>query len=528
VLTVDDAPPLDFKRDRWQRPLIVPKGGGKAKPYTRSSSAAKTVEDHWNLEMWARRGVAYGMAHDSSLVARVLAIGGDPGSWNQAQKNAVNVIHEDAQKVAQSHKAADIGTAVHNLTEQLDRGEIVHAGPYEADLQAYVNALIAAGLSCRPEWVECRMVCDELEMAGTADRIVTAEGCVSRIADLKTGGSVDYGGLGWAAQLASYANGELYDVETDQRIWTPDLDLEVGYIIHLPAGQGVCTIYEIDLLAGYRAAQLANEIRAIRKASKTWISPLVVEAPPAASTDDASGPSPAADPAGDPFDGLEPLAPTHVGIKANAQACRSCKAPIIWATSVKGKPIPLDYEPTSGGNLVLVDGVARSPQLGDEEPFLQYISHFATCPDAEQHRGHPRQKPVTLADLDQGAPIPDADFDPLRKVTATLDAAAQSWLKGVITDAGGKGVAIKGQLHARSFDLLRGLVTLARRGHGEDELARELAATALKADDPFHVPTVGQAVGILDAAQASRFAALCVALCDDVTSVELRQRPAAA
>jgi hypothetical protein len=455
VLTVDDAPPLDFKRDRWQRPLIVPKGGGKAKPYTRSSSAAKTVEDHWNLEMWARRGVAYGMAHDSSLVARVLAIGGDPGSWNQAQKNAVNVIHEDAQKVAQSHKAADIGTAVHNLTEQLDRGEIVHAGPYEADLQAYVNALIAAGLSCRPEWVECRMVCDELEMAGTADRIVTAEGRVSRIADLKTGGSVDYGGLGWAAQLASYANGELYDVETDQRIWTPDLDLEVGYIIHLPAGQGRCTLYEIDLVAGYKAAQLANEIRAVRKASKTWISPLVVGAPPAASTDDASGPSPAAGPEADPFDGLEPLAPTHVGIKANA-------------------------------------------------------------------------RPVTLADLDQGASIPDADFDPLRKVTATLDAAAQTWLKGVITDAGGKGVAIKGQLHARSFDLLRGLVTLARHGHGEDEMARELAATALDADDPFFATTVGQAVGILDAPAASRFAALCVALCDDVTSVELRQRPAAA
>jgi hypothetical protein len=453
MITVDDAPPLDFKRDRWGRPLIVPAGGGKAKPYTRSSSAAKTVEDHWNLEMWARRGVAYGMAHDTSLVARVLAVGGDPGSWNQAQKNAVNVIHEDAQKVAQAHKAADIGTAVHNLTEQLDRGEIVHAGPYEPDLQAYVNALVAAGLSCRPEWVECRMVCDKLEMAGTADRIVTAEGCVSRIADLKTGGSVDYGGLGWAAQLASYANGELYDVETDQRIWTPDLDLEVGYIIHLPAGQGVCTLYEIDLVAGYKAAQLANEIRAVRKASKTWISPLVTEAPPAASTDDPAGSGPAADPAGDPFDGLEPLAPTHVGIKANA-------------------------------------------------------------------------RPVTLADLDQGASIPDADFDPLRKIP--LDAAAQSWLRGVITDAGGKGVAIKGQLHARSFDLLRGLVTLASHGHGEDELARELAATALGSDEPFFATTVGQAVGILDAAQASRFAALCVALCDDVTSVELRQRPAAA
>jgi hypothetical protein len=448
----DDPPVLDFKRDRWGRPLIVPAKGGKAKPYTRSSSAAKTIEDTYNLELWARRNVAFGMAVDASLVARVLAIGGDPGSWNESQRKAVAQVVTDAENAAQAHKAADIGSAVHKLTERVDLGEIVPAGPYEADIQAYVNALIVAGLAVTH--VECRMVCDSLEMAGTADRLVQDDDGNARIADIKTGRSVDFGGLGWGAQLAAYAHGELYDVETDQRIATPQLDTEVGYIIHLPAGQGRCTIYEVDLVAGYKAAQLANEIRAIRKASKTWISPLVAEVR-GTSADDASGPSPAAGPGADPFDGLEPLAPTHVGIKANA-------------------------------------------------------------------------RPVTLADLDQGAPIPDADFDPLRTVTATLDAAAQSWLKGIITDAGGKGVAIKGQLHARSFDLLRGLVTLARHGHGEDEMARELAATALGSDDPFFAGTTGQAVGILDAAQASRFAALCVALCDDVTSVELRQRPAAA
>jgi hypothetical protein len=271
---VFDPTPSDYRRDRWGRPLIVPKGGGKPIPYTRASSAAKTIEDTFNLELWARRNVAYGMARDASLVARVLAVGGDPGSWTQDQKKVVNKIHEDAQKVAQAHKGADIGTAVHTLTERLNRGEDVDGGPYQADLDAYCEALDAADLYTFKQWVECRMVCDSLEMAGTADRIVMARNGLTskaRIADLKTGPTVDFGGLGWAAQLAAYANGVLYDVATDERMPTPELDREVGYIIHLPAGQGRCDIYEIDLAAGYRAAQLANEIRATRKASKGWI-----------------------------------------------------------------------------------------------------------------------------------------------------------------------------------------------------------------------------------------------------------------
>ena len=46
------------------------------------SSAAKTIEDVYNLEMWARRcNVAYGMGRDQSLVARAARCGGDPSTW---------------------------------------------------------------------------------------------------------------------------------------------------------------------------------------------------------------------------------------------------------------------------------------------------------------------------------------------------------------------------------------------------------------------------------------------------------------
>jgi hypothetical protein len=274
VTNLLDPATLDYPRDQWGRPLIVPPTGGKPVPYTRSSSAAKTVEDHWNLEMWARRNIAYGMAHDASLVARVLALGGTPYTWSDDHKKLVNRIHEDAAAVALSHKGADIGTAVHTMTERVDRGEQFDAGIYEADVNAYVSALIRAELAVDPAHIECRLVCDELEMAGTADRILAHADGRHLIADIKTGATVDYGGLGWAAQLASYAHGQVYDPAAGQRLDTPALDRTTGIIIHLPAGRGVCTLYEIDLVAGFRAAELANEIRAVRRASRRWISPL--------------------------------------------------------------------------------------------------------------------------------------------------------------------------------------------------------------------------------------------------------------
>ncbi len=266
--------PADFIRDQWQRPLVVPAGGDRPRPYTRASSAAKTIEDTYNLEMWARRNVAFGMARDPSLIARVLAVGGDPGTWDQSAKREVDRIHADAGTVAQAHKGADIGTAVHRLTEMLDRGISVVAGPYADDLTAYTNALIAAGLTTDAEYVECRLACDALEMAGTADRLVRRADGRWFVADIKTGATIDYGALGWSAQLAAYAHSDLYDPTTTSRKPTPALDKTVGIIIHLPAGQGVCTLYQLDLVAGYRAAQMANEVRNIRREARRWIGPM--------------------------------------------------------------------------------------------------------------------------------------------------------------------------------------------------------------------------------------------------------------
>jgi hypothetical protein len=170
-----DTGPADFRRDQWGRPSIL-QPNGRRKGYTRCSSAAKTIEDTYNLEKWARRNIAYGMAYDASLVARVIAIGGEPSTWGKAEKDQVNAILEAADAVAKAHKSADIGTAVHHLTHRLDRGEDVVGGPYQADLDAYRQAISAYGLEMDSALTECRMVNDLLEMAGTCDRIARIDG----------------------------------------------------------------------------------------------------------------------------------------------------------------------------------------------------------------------------------------------------------------------------------------------------------------------------------------------------------------
>lgn len=89
--------------------------------------------------------------------------------------------------------------------------------------------------------------------------------------------------------------------------------------------------------------------------------------------------------------------------------CRSCGAPIRWAVSeASGKRIPLDLEPSDTGNIVetgrthptgvpMIRYLKKSQQpmmanllalavAGPELPAPRYVTHFATCPNAEKHR----------------------------------------------------------------------------------------------------------------------------------------------
>lgn len=79
----------------------------------------------------------------------------------------------------------------------------------------------------------------------------------------------------------------------------------------------------------------------------------------------------------------------------DVKRCRSCGAEIIWTVTHNGKRMPVDAEPVPDGNVRLrQDGdrvIAEYP--GKEHPGLfddpderRYLSHFATCPQAQSWR----------------------------------------------------------------------------------------------------------------------------------------------
>jgi hypothetical protein len=75
--------------------------------------------------------------------------------------------------------------------------------------------------------------------------------------------------------------------------------------------------------------------------------------------------------------------------------CRSCGAAIRWAVAVNGKRMPVDDQPMPDGNLILSDPTpgAYAPTVAYVDPGAlllddppRFVSHFATCPNADQHR----------------------------------------------------------------------------------------------------------------------------------------------
>lgn len=77
--------------------------------------------------------------------------------------------------------------------------------------------------------------------------------------------------------------------------------------------------------------------------------------------------------------------------------CISCGADIKWIKTVSGRAMPCDPEPVrfladkdnAEETFVMANGaVVRGRRAPDEYPFTYtgYISHFATCPYAKQHR----------------------------------------------------------------------------------------------------------------------------------------------
>lgn len=249
----------EIPRDRWGRPNLP--GVGIC---TRVSTLAKTLDDTGGLMKWGARMTAIGLAQSPDLSAEIAVT--DP-----SQRSRIDALVGKAQDRARAGAGASLGTAIHGASESVDRGESIDHLPesIRKDAGAYRALIEAAGLV--PLAAETFVVCDELAVAGSFDRLLQGPNRVV-IADLKTSGSADtakYAGLAWSIQLAAYAHAKPWlpgrGVVAWSEVGLPEPDRERGLVIHVQQGAGVARLYSIDLRVGWRAARMAAEVRALRK-----------------------------------------------------------------------------------------------------------------------------------------------------------------------------------------------------------------------------------------------------------------------
>jgi hypothetical protein len=286
--------------------------------YRRASTLVKEVEtDNYNLEKWKLRQVAEGFAIRDDLVLSVKAMGRpeDPlVGWSQDEKRKLDGITSDAMQAAKQRDGARSGTAYHDLTERIDRGEPIDSAV--RGLPAPVAIALRAYAFLRREngWVnietERTVVCDDLEVAGTFDRVDLIPGLAALlgpgtcqhghpegqhnadipglagelpvIVDVKTEKDPTLNGLHIGPQLAIYSrakrmwraiggvvplldasgNPKTYERSGDpilipagEYVPAPCVRQDVGVVVHVYDGDAVP--YFLNLTEGWDAAQAA-------------------------------------------------------------------------------------------------------------------------------------------------------------------------------------------------------------------------------------------------------------------------------
>lgn len=241
-------------RDRWGRPLIVPPDGGKPTAYTRVSTLAKQLDDGTGLAKWLQAQTAIGVGLRPDLAQKAATMRDD--------KKVLGEVVEEAMAVAGASVAANTGTTLHRLTEHVDAGTLPEnlPGDLVASLDAYERAMAGVAVVASEMFV----VCDAIQAAGSFDRLVGLPDGRVVIADIKTGQSQPRFPHSTAIQLAAYAHGTPYKHpgERGQSLADLGVDQEVGLLIHLPAGQGTCDLYLMDIAQGWEYACLASAARA--------------------------------------------------------------------------------------------------------------------------------------------------------------------------------------------------------------------------------------------------------------------------
>src|SRR6266566_3631546 len=128
--------------DRWNRYRIPDPVTSKERSWTRVSTWARAVADEFNLQQWAERHVALGLALRGDLLLHVAALAA-LDQENLENKKKLQELCEQAKNYAKAKFGANVGSGLHGFTEALDSGRKVEyiPEPWDKDIAAYQQAM---------------------------------------------------------------------------------------------------------------------------------------------------------------------------------------------------------------------------------------------------------------------------------------------------------------------------------------------------------------------------------------------------
>ncbi len=472
------------KRDQWGRYRIPHPETGKEQSWTRATTWAKTVSDTFGLTKWELRMSALGLARRPDLLAQVATVT-DPD--NTDAKQLLDRMAREAKEAAGSSVRANLGTALHAFTEQIDQG-LTPTAPdaHVADLDAYRATV--SGLAIDPRHIERIVVIPELGVAGTFDRLATYDGRLM-VTDLKTGRDLRYSWGEIAVQLALYARAShLYDVATGTFEPMPEVDRSQALVLHLPVGEGRCTAYTVDIAEGWRMALICGEVRDWRRRKNLSAEVDVSPAPPATS----------------PTDRTQWIVDRIGRLKADTPE-RVAVASGRWPTGVAKRPPWTDPE-IDAIDAVLVQVEGSWPPA---DPATVAAKAASSAPPVEVAV----EVPALPDPGSDGDPVEAVDIAGIRSTIASL-AEEQRWLlthwAKEARAAGRPWDDIDGMVE-RHWHIARGIVRLLVTFGGPDRNRVRRAVEYALVDDLHPTVTTGAALGSLSIAQAIELAEIAAA-----------------
>lgn len=492
---LDIAVKWEPQRDRWGRPLIIPPDGGKPVGYTRATTVAKTLDDEGSLIKWAQRMTAAGLARRPDLLALVASKLDETGDIPEQHKNAVQQLCDEAKEHGGGSRAANLGTALHALTEQIDLGQKPYIG---SDMQADIDAYRQAVEPFEVLGVEQFVVLDEHRIGGTFDRLWRLPDGRVVIADLKTGRDLAYSWRSIAVQLAIYANSIRYHDGLRTNL-PADIDRDLGVVIHLPVGQARCDLYTVDLRAGLLALQHSMWARNWRN-RKDLHSSFVVPAVGRAQT-------PAHQPS--PPNVTQPARRTQ--LRARLQTIAAADGGKAWLTPRWPDGVPTFKQSDSHTDLELdaIEAVVAKAEAHLAIPFGEHDMTPNVTPEPEPVTKVTRPDWRRPAD---GRKLSEKASETVRASVLSLDEQLRTWVAARLNEAiaYGRPVVIDRQHTERSRAVIRSLVAAAQCLHthwsGDDEYLRILVAAAMQTDvAQFPGTALGAAFATLTTDEATRF-----------------------